>query len=259
MQPDYKKTAVFLEVAVRELCGFNSPPRTKVLDFGCGPGNLLNLLLRDGFDAYGCDITAHWSKDLLAVQERLGVISLTPYRLPFAKNTFDIVISTSVLEHVRNKEECFREIHRVLRPNGYSLHIYPGKWYLPYDPHTYVPLSNYFGRSCPRWWFGLWAILGTGTKKQRNQSWRKFFESNYKYYREELFYWSNRQYRKLSLRIFGNCSWPMQFYINNAPGGFAGTFRKLPFKKFSGWLLKECRMSFLVQQKRIDKLPNPNN
>lgn len=259
MSPDYNKTTAFIEVAVRELCGFNCPSRTKVLDLGCRTGHLLSALLRVGFDAYGCDIRAYWSEDPLVASDRLSVISLIPYRLPFDENTFDIVVSTSVLEHVQNKEECFREIHRVLRPGGYALHIYPGKWYLPYDPHTYVPLSNYFGRGCPRWWFGLWAILETCTKKQRSKSWKKVLESNYKYCQEELFYWSNRQYRKLSLRIFGNCSWPMQFYINNAYGGFVSIFRRLPFKKFSGLLSKECRMCFMVQQKRADKLLKPSN
>ena len=259
MQPNYNKAAAFINTAVKELCGFKYPLRTKILDFGCGTGDLLNVLLRFGFDAYGCDVTAHWSKNQLTAPERLKKILLTPYRLPFDDNTFDIVVSTGVLEHIRNKEECFREIHRVLRPGGYSLHVYPGKWYLPYDPHTYVPLSNYFGRKCPKWWFGLWAILGTCAKKQRHKSWRKIVESNYKYHRNELFYWSNRQYRELSLKIFGNCSWPMQFYINNAYGGFVSTFKKLPFKKLSGLLSRECRMGFMVQQKQPDKLLESNN
>lgn len=36
-----------------------------------------------------------------------------PYRLPFDSETFDVAVSTSVLEDAHNKKELFRKIHRV--------------------------------------------------------------------------------------------------------------------------------------------------
>jgi len=44
------------------------------------------------------------------------------YRLGFRDGSFDLVVSTAVLEHLDNLEEAFREIHRVLRP-GLSIHF----------------------------------------------------------------------------------------------------------------------------------------
>jgi len=108
----------------------------RILDFGCGRGNLVDLFLQRGFDAYGCDVESYWPDDHFKV-ERLGRITQDPYQLPFDENTFDFVVSTSVLEHAQNKKECFLEIHRVLRPGGYSMHLHPGKWYSPYEPHVY--------------------------------------------------------------------------------------------------------------------------
>lgn len=245
-----EKTATFIKVALRDLCGFNYPSHTKVLDFGCGTGQLVGALLRLGFDAYGSDVKARWSKDQSVPLERISTIPLTPYRLPFDENTFDVVVSMSVFEHAQNKAECFQEIYRVLRPGGYSLHIYPGKWYLPSEPHIRVPLVNYFWPKCPKWWLGLWALLGVRKESQRNESWRTVYESNRKYCKDGLSYWSSRQYHKLSLMIFGNCSWPMEFYIcNNNTGGYAGFFRKLPFKKFFGFLLREFRTGLMMQKK----------
>lgn len=75
------------------------------------------------------------------MSQHIDAISMQPYRLPFAANEFDVVGSTSVLEHAQNTEECYRAIHRVL-PGGVALHGFPGKWYLPRKPHIYVPLVN---------------------------------------------------------------------------------------------------------------------
>jgi len=45
--------------------------------------------------------------------------------LTFAAETFDVVIHTSLLEHVRQPEEALKECYRVLRPGGYLLFEVP--------------------------------------------------------------------------------------------------------------------------------------
>ena len=215
---------------------------------------MVDSLLRRGFDAYGCDIKAYWSGNPTTTGERFRTISLEPYRLPFDENYFDVVVSTSVLEHAQNTQELFSAIHKALRPGGYSMHFYPGKWYLPYEPHIYVPLVNYFWPHCPKWWLGVWALLGVRNEFQKNMSWKEVLRSNDQYCQRGLCYLSNRQYRKLSLRVFGNCSWPMRFYIENGYGGFPRLLRRLPFKNLSGLLSKEFRMGFLVQRKTPEQI-----
>src|SRR5690349_3902803 len=249
MEDEPNKAAAFIEAAIKQVSGFDSAPRTKVLDFGCGKGQMVGALLQRGFDAYGCDVKAYWSDGESARAERLKTISQNPYSLPFDAGCFDVVVSTSVLEHAQNTEELFRAIHNVLRPGGYSMHFYPGKWYLPYEPHIYVPLVNFFWPHCPKWWLGLWALLGVRNEYQKNLSWKAVLEANDQYCQRGLCYLSNSQYRKLSLKVFGNCSWPMKFYIDNGYGGFPRLLRKLPFKKLSGLLSREFRMGFLVQKK----------
>ena len=249
MEDEPNKAAAFIEVAIRELGGFDSPSRTKVLDFGCGKGQMVGALLQRGFDAYGCDIKVYWSGEQTSTAERLRTISLNPYRLPFDGKSFDVVVSTSVLEHAQNTEELFREIHKVLRPGGYSMHFYPGKWYLPCEPHIYVPLVNFFWPHCPKWWLALWALFGVRNEFQKGLARKTVVNMNHQFCKEGICYLTNRQYRRLSLKIFGNCSWPMEFYILNGYGGFVRLFGRLPFKKLSGLLSREFRMRFLVQQK----------
>jgi SAM-dependent methyltransferase len=220
-----------------------------VLDFGCGSGRLVQCLLSLGYNAYGCDITPYWRETSHADVERLATLSFAPYRLPFEDNTFDVVVSTSVLEHAQNKEELFSEIYRILKVGGYAMHLFPGKWYLPVEPHIYVPLVNFFWPKCPKWWLALWAFLGVRNEFQCDKSWKEVIKLNSEYCMHGLSYWSNRKYRKLSLKIFKNYSAPMDFYVKNGYGSFAKLLRRVPFQRLSGWIAGEIRMNFIVSRK----------
>ena len=49
--------------------------------------------------------------------------------IPFDDESFDIVVSSSVLEHVERVGPYFQEIHRVLRPGGRFLLKTPNMWH----------------------------------------------------------------------------------------------------------------------------------
>jgi SAM-dependent methyltransferase len=244
-----EKAAQFTHRAIRELARFERASDVVVLDFGCGRGDLIQQLLSFGYDAYGCDVSTDWVRNPGVDETRFRKIGLDPYRLPFEDGSFDVVVSTSVLEHAQNKEDCFREIHRILRSGGYSIHVFPSKWYLPVEPHISVPLANYVWPYCPRWWLTLWAILGVRNRFQGEKSWRKVVASNLSYCATQLCYWPKRKYRRLSMDVFGNFSAPMEFYIDHAYGGYARMARRLPFRKLSGWLSGVFRIQLIVQQK----------
>ena len=67
------------------------------------------------------------------------------HALPFNANCFDAVVVQAVLEHVFNPVKCVKEIHRVLRTNGY---IYAETPFLqqvheaPYDFHRFTYLGH---------------------------------------------------------------------------------------------------------------------
>jgi len=238
--------AAFFHAGIRELAHLNLP--STLLDFGCGAGQLVKDFCNMGYDAYGCDVWTTYTQK--PVNERLSEIQLNPYRLPFEDNHFDIVVSTSVLEHAQNTEECFQEIYRVLKPSGYAMHLFPGKWYLPSEPHIYVPLANWFWPHCPKWWLMLWAMLGIRNEFQKSTDWKATYLANEQYCKQGLCYRSTKYYEDLCMEIFKNYAWPMKFYINHAPGGLNKILRKLPFQSILGALSKEFRMGFLVTQKK---------
>lgn len=248
-QEQINQIANFFHAAIREIGRINCPKNVKVLDLGCGSGKLVNSLVSLGYDAYGCDIDPNsGSYSLYQVADRLLSISLEPYRLPYEDGSFKIILSTSVLEHAQNKEEMFREIYRLLEPGGISMHLFPAKWYLPVEPHIFVPLVNFLWPHCPKWWFQLWALLGIRNRFQYNKSWKEVAELNYQFCISGLSYYSNARLRDMSLNIFGNFYMPTEFYVTNSPG-FAELFRMIPLKFFLGRLMNELRMAFIVQRK----------
>ncbi|MBC7929454.1 MAG: methyltransferase domain-containing protein [Rubrivivax sp.] len=95
---------------------------SSVLDLGCGAG-MLALLKRKGVTLAGVDLSEECALAALRNGYDTGLAaSLT--RLPYADASFDYVVSLDVMGHVRfeEKDAVLREVRRVLRPGGVTLH-----------------------------------------------------------------------------------------------------------------------------------------
>lgn len=97
-----------------------------VLDWGCGKGQVSYFLKKRNADVASCDIEAPDRGDSAFGQYvpiidscKIDVIPLRhEYILPFDNETFDVVLSFGVLEHVPNDKQSLGEINRILKPNG---------------------------------------------------------------------------------------------------------------------------------------------
>ncbi|MBI5241095.1 MAG: class I SAM-dependent methyltransferase [Elusimicrobia bacterium] len=91
-----------------------------VLDIGCGRGELLYHLRRLGAVAVGTDYAGPAVK---IAQETSGcrVVECDAKALPFPDHSFDRVFFIGVMDHLHRweLEACFREMKRVLRPEGF--------------------------------------------------------------------------------------------------------------------------------------------
>lgn len=103
-----------LPLAAEELVGAK-----RVLDIGCGEGQVARLAKRIGADlVVGIDPT--WNQIRIA-SDRAGGIHVARAgadSLPFGDETFDVVIACLVFEHIREVDAAIAEVARVLRRGG---------------------------------------------------------------------------------------------------------------------------------------------
>jgi SAM-dependent methyltransferase len=105
-------------------------PGDRVLDAGCGSGRLFAYDLRGRASLiFGVDI----SPDVAHNANIDAPLRASLAALPFASETFDLIICKHVLEHLEEPESAFRELARVLRPHGRLLVLAPNRFH-------YVPL-----------------------------------------------------------------------------------------------------------------------
>jgi len=108
-----------------------------VLDYGAGEGKHLHLVrkIKPQARLVGVDIRRpHGAVDF----EFHHVASNA--RLPLADDTFDLVVSCDVLEHVENIERSLDEIYRVLRSGGSFIGFVPAEG--GFGPHALFRLLD---------------------------------------------------------------------------------------------------------------------
>ena len=98
-----------------------------VLDWGCGYGQLSELMLREGVDVTSFDYAEKIDEPTVQRLENFphieALISPEPVALPYDDDAFDAVLSCGVLEHVGDPDGSLDEVRRVLKPGG-TLYVY---------------------------------------------------------------------------------------------------------------------------------------
>src|SRR2546426_8936161 len=121
------------ELAVESFAGVANPfslgrlePGERVLDLGCGAGTdslvAAQMVGPDGH-VVGIDMTREMlDKARRAATEmsaeNVEFVEGEAEQLPFADESFDVVISNGVIDLIPDKDAVFAELHRVLAPGG---------------------------------------------------------------------------------------------------------------------------------------------
>jgi SAM-dependent methyltransferase len=131
-----------------------------VLEIGSGRGTLLHELIGRGIDAVGLEI----SPDRIAeATTRFGPLPLrhvTGVGLPFVDESFDVVLSFDVFEHIADSDAHLAEVRRVLKPGGWYLLQTPNKW-------TNTVFETIRWRSFTRWRADHCALHTAGQLERR--------------------------------------------------------------------------------------------
>ena len=106
----------------------DAPPDARVLDFGCGSGELARAMAKRGWRVTGCDI----SREMLRIAEAApggGSVAwhaIEPAaKLPFDAASFDLATASSVFEYISDPAASLKELHRTLLPGGRVLLTVP--------------------------------------------------------------------------------------------------------------------------------------
>lgn len=119
----------------------------RVLDAGCGAGQVMEPLLARGAEVAGFDLSAAMvdlARQRLgaAVDLRVGDLGAA---LPYADAEFDVVIVSLALHYVEDWASALAELRRVLRPGGRLIVsiIHPTVYAVVYPDADYFALTRY--------------------------------------------------------------------------------------------------------------------
>lgn len=114
------------------------PPGSKILDVGCGPGEIAAKLIECGYEVWGVDVAEPM---ILRARIRCGSDRFRVgdiESIPFPDSTFDAVVCLAVIEYLDSDEAALAQIRRVLKPGGRAVIA---------APNAIAPLQN-IDRAC---------------------------------------------------------------------------------------------------------------
>jgi SAM-dependent methyltransferase len=136
IRPGWSSSGDQLEVMVRG----HATASSRVLDLGCGRGGVVELLWRDVKLAAGLD------PDVPSLSEHrapgMPTVRGVGEHIPFARETFDLVVCVWVLEHLKDPAQALSEVGRVLRSGGHFIFVTP-------NVRNPLMLANRIGKALP--------------------------------------------------------------------------------------------------------------
>ncbi|MBN44000.1 MAG: hypothetical protein CML94_00555 [Rhodobiaceae bacterium] len=168
---------------------------TRIYDYGCGTGRLVMALKCAGFNySYGGDVVQKFDNELF---DKLGFgkdtfTIIKNDKIPFSNNSFDVLASNEVIEHVFDHDNYYAEASRVLIKNGIFI-VHAPQRLQPFDTHSRCWFIHYF------------------PKKTREILWNQFSSQGGKFLNNYLNLKTVNYHKKTSLKYFER----IHFYTQN--------------------------------------------
>lgn len=141
-----------LHVNYRYLLAWARAVGGRILDFGCGDGQVVRAGRARGLDILGADVKE-------GVDHRIR-----DNRLPFDDRSFDLVLANQVVEHLEALEDSLEEVARVLKPGGLLVCLFPTSEVLR-EAHCGVPFLHWLPKGARVGWAALWHPIGFSFEK----------------------------------------------------------------------------------------------
>ncbi len=125
-------------------------PGSRLLEIGCGLGHLSGQL-EPNFDTYAVDINPWALQQAPQFAPKTRFTLASAEELPFAPNSFGMIIIKHVVEHLPHPEQAIRELGRILSPDGVLILSAPnldsllkplkGEQWIGYQDPTHISLK----------------------------------------------------------------------------------------------------------------------
>jgi 2-polyprenyl-3-methyl-5-hydroxy-6-metoxy-1,4-benzoquinol methylase len=150
-------------------------PAGRILDYGCSWGYATYLMRQNGYSAVGFDVSkprAGYAREHLGVPviDSLDALDAHP------SESFDIIYSNNVLEHLPSIGRALASFGRLLKRDGIAIHVLPnfsgkprrtGEWlnWIGED-HPIAPTVDFFRKALPAAGLGRFAFATTPLDEQ---------------------------------------------------------------------------------------------
>jgi len=118
-----------------------SDENIQLLELGSGTGYQLSLLTKIYKNSTGVEIGVSQAASSQYPILFDGIIEYDGKVLPFKNETFDIIISSHVMEHIDDIDNYNKEIKRVLKDEGTVIHILPSHIWRFWTSFWHYPLG----------------------------------------------------------------------------------------------------------------------
>lgn len=192
---NYKNKNSSYRIVSKDILKRTKLKKGKILDLGCGYGGLIGVLneFLPNMDYKGIDASQwiiEFGKKLHKKNSNITLIKCNAEKLPFKKNTFDIILCRDVIHHLKNPIKVLKEMQRVTKKEGLiyivdlrrdisKKNIYKGLWEFFNEFPTIA--INY-----------LYSIRASYTIKEIKKLLKKSKILNYKILKGKGFYFQGR-------------------------------------------------------------------
>ena len=118
-----------------------------LLEIGAGAGWQAEKFAGAGFQVSAVELAGSQYLGMA----KFPIAAYDGHRLPFENESFDVIFTSSVLEHVPHLEEFQEEMRRVLKKTGVALHVMPGGFWRFWTTLTHYPVAWRNARKAKRW------------------------------------------------------------------------------------------------------------
>jgi len=105
-------------------------PEPKILDMGCGDGRLASFWKEvTGAELHGLDLSPRAVMNARNRYPFVNYLEGNATDSPYEDETFDLIVSQELIEHIENQRAFIAECGRILKRNGYLILTTPNKYF----------------------------------------------------------------------------------------------------------------------------------